>query len=135
MCLRKLPDTTVSGRSTMFGFLSEFILIKKFLLPSQNMVRADLFSGSLAVCLSAPVQGEAGGRGVWGNSARRAQSVPFVYFSTFSHVLLRHSSLSLRKHGCVSNTKLLINSSELLRFSFVRIQIFNHCFFYGFSMR
>jgi hypothetical protein len=27
-------------------------MIKKFLLPLQNMVRADLFSGSLAVCAS-----------------------------------------------------------------------------------
>ena len=39
-------------------------------------------TGSLAVCLSAPVQGEAGGRGCWGNSARRAQPVPFGYFQT-----------------------------------------------------
>jgi len=37
----------------------------------------------LEIVLFAPVQGEAGGRGVWGgNSARRAQPVPFGYFQT-----------------------------------------------------
>jgi len=36
----------------------------------------------LEIVLSAPVQGEAGGRGCGGNSARRAQSVRFGYFQT-----------------------------------------------------
>jgi len=35
---------------TPFESLFQKIKMKKFLLPFQNMVRADLFSGSLAVC-------------------------------------------------------------------------------------
>jgi len=31
--------------------------------------------GSLAVCLSAPIQGEAGGRGVWGELARPSSTL------------------------------------------------------------
>ena len=34
---------------TLSSFCFEKIKMKKFLLPFQNMVRADLFSGSLAV--------------------------------------------------------------------------------------
>jgi hypothetical protein len=58
------------------------IFFKKSPLLAFIKFEPTFLTGSLAVCLSAPVQGEAGGRGVGGNSARRAQSVPFGYFQT-----------------------------------------------------
>ena len=80
------------------------IIFKKSPLLAFIKFEPTFLTGSLAVCLSAPVlaftqefrsgrQGEAGGRGVWGgNSARRparrsfnaggAQPVPFGYFQT-----------------------------------------------------
>jgi len=66
------------------------ILFKKSPLLAFIKLEPTFLTGSLAVCLSAPVpaftqefrsgrQGEAGGGG---NSARRAQPVPFGYFQT-----------------------------------------------------
>ena len=42
------------------------ILFKKSPLLAFIKFEPTFLTGSLAVCLSAPVQGEAGGRGVWG---------------------------------------------------------------------
>src|SRR3989344_4152017 len=42
------------------------ILFKKSPLLAFIKLEPTFLTGSLAVCLSAPVQGEAGGRGVWG---------------------------------------------------------------------
>jgi len=42
------------------------ILFKKSPLLAFIKFEPTFLTGSLAVCLSAPVQGEAGGRGIWG---------------------------------------------------------------------
>ena len=43
-----------------------FNSFKKSPLLAKIKFEPTFLTGSLAVCLSAPVQGEAGGRGVWG---------------------------------------------------------------------
>ena len=65
----------------------------------QNKVRADIFSGSLVVCLSAPLQGEAGGRGVWGEfrPPRQSFAISVRIFSNRHRHLNESNALSVAK--------------------------------------
>ena len=69
-------------------------LLQKSPLLAFIKFESRFLTGSLAVCLSAPVQGEASGRGCGGNSARRAQPVLFGYFQTDTAKFLSKNRLS-----------------------------------------
>ena len=79
-------------------------LLQKSPLLAFIKFESRFLTGSLAVCLSAPVQGEAGGRGVWGRGAGGRcgecvappppQPVLFGYFQTDTAKFLSKNRLS-----------------------------------------
>jgi hypothetical protein len=69
------------------------ILFKKSPLLAFIKFEPTFLIGSLAVCLSAPIQGEAGGRGVWGGEFRRPSPANSVRIFSNRHRQLGNESL------------------------------------------
>jgi hypothetical protein len=69
------------------------ILFKKSPLLAFIKFEPTFSTGSLAVCLSAPVQGEAGGRGVWGEFRPPSPAISVRIFSN------RHRQLGNKFSG------------------------------------
>ena len=74
--------STESAERQVMSLESQLSELKEFAASPSYKTTEEQDKEKLEIALPAPVQGEAGGRGVGRNSARRAQPVPFGYFQT-----------------------------------------------------
>src|SRR3989344_3649925 len=99
------------------------IFFKKSPLLAFIKFEPTFLTGSLAVCLSAPVQGEAGGRGVWGEfrppspassvrifSNRHRQFSEFGFWATFR---IRHPDGVFARKSAREHSHILKNARML----------------------
>jgi hypothetical protein len=84
------------------------ILFKKSPLLAFIKFEPTFLTGSLAVCLSAPVQGEAGGRGVWGEFRPPSPASSVRIFSNrhrqLGNVFIGSPATRARQPFCAENS-------------------------------